>query len=44
MNMYLLSCVVVDRLFTANVTLDTDDKHIVTKIFGYVNMKLKPKR
>ena len=42
MNMYLLSCVVVDRLFTANVTLDTDDKHIVNKIFGYVNMKLKP--
>ena len=42
MNNYLLSCVVVDRLFTANVLSDTDDKHIVNKIFGYVNMKLKP--
>lgn len=42
MNNYLLSSVVIDRLFTANILLDTDDKHIVNKIFGYVNMKLKP--
>ena len=43
MHEHLLANVVVQRLFVANVLMDKEDKHIVNKIFGYVNMRLRNK-